>query len=133
MAQQPVPERAASRILDVALDAPDRPRDGVPPYGTTVFAPAHPRPGHDGPPVVDFELLACAAGPPVPVAFTTLAALVEALGDAQPWIAVGLGRYAEAMREAGLPAVRLDPAVTGGARTWRPQDLIDTYGGEERG
>ncbi|WP_329455342.1 SAV_915 family protein [Streptomyces sp. NBC_01497] len=133
MSQPAVPERAASRILDVALtDAPDRAREGVPPYATRVFVPAHPRPGRDGPPVVDFELLACAAGPPVPVAFTTLAGLVAALGDAQPWIAVTLGPYAEAMRDAGLPALRLDPAVRAEARTWRAQDLIDTYGGEEQ-
>jgi hypothetical protein len=129
---QPAPrERATSRILDVALAGTDGAREGVPPYGTTVFAPAHPRYPQGGRPVVDFELLAHTAGRPVPVAFTTLDLLVAALGDAQPWIAVALGPYAEAMRDAGLPSVRLDPAVDGTARGWRPQDLIDAYGGEE--
>jgi hypothetical protein len=129
-----VPQRAASRILDVALaDGPDRAREGVPPYATRVFVPAHPRPGRDDPPVVDFELLAHTGGRPVPVAFTRLDLLVAALGDAQPWMAVALGPYAEAMRDAGLPAVRLDPAVDSAVRGWEPQDLIDTYGGEEQG
>ncbi|WP_041983781.1 SAV_915 family protein [Streptomyces sp. AcH 505] len=47
-------------------------------------------------------------GPPVPVAFTSLSGLVEALGPAQPWIAVSLGPFAETMRDARLPQVRLD-------------------------
>ncbi|MCA1221140.1 SAV_915 family protein [Streptomyces sp. 8L] len=124
---------ATSRILDVALAGTGGPREGVPPYGTRVFVPAHPRLPQSGPPIVDFELLAHTGGSAVPVAFTTLKLLVDALGDAQPWIAVALGAYAEAMRDAGLPSVRLDPAVDAAARGWRPQDLIDTYGGEEQG
>lgn len=133
MSQPALPERAASRILDVALaETADGARDGVPPYSTPVFVPAHPRYPRGGPPTVDFELMAHAGGAPVPVAFTTLELLVAALGDVQPWIAVSLGAYAEAMRDAGLPSVRLDPAVDGTGRGWRPQDLINAYGGEER-
>ncbi|MER0448644.1 SAV_915 family protein [Streptomyces sp. Edi4] len=128
MGEQPV-----SRLLGLIGDAPEQgPQPGVPPYHTPVFIPAHPRyPGGGAAPCVDYELLARPSGPPVPVAFTTLRGLVDALGPAQPWIAVSLGPFAEAMRQAGLPRVWLDPVVAPGGRRWRAEDLVRAYGGEE--
>ncbi|MGW2865554.1 SAV_915 family protein [Streptomyces sp. SDr-06] len=128
MGEQPV-----SRLLGLVGDAPAQAaQPGVPPYRTAVFVPAHPRyPGGGAPPRVDYELLKNPSGPPVPVAFTRLSALVEALGPAQPWVAVSLGPFTEAMRQAGLPKVRLDPVVAPGGRRWRAEDLERAYGGEE--
>lgn len=101
--------------------------DGVPPYATPVFVPAHPRyPGGDRPALVAVELLALGGTTPVPVAFTTLERLVAALGPAQPWIAVSLGSFAEGMAASGLAAVRLDPRVAEDAASWRAEDL-ETY------
>ncbi|MEU9099369.1 SAV_915 family protein [Streptomyces sp. NPDC048361] len=128
MGDQPV-----SRLLALIGDAPAQSaQQGVPPYHTPVFVPAHPRyPGGGAAPCVDYELLAGSSGPPVPVAFTSLRGLVEALGPAQPWVAVPLGPFTEAMRQAKLPKVRLDPAVGAGGRRWRVEDLERAYGGEE--
>ena len=127
-----MPESAVSRILGVAVpEPPDAARAGVPPYHTQVFVPAHPRyPGGGAAPRVDVELLRSPTGPPVPVAFTSLTRLVEALGDAQPWIAVSLGPFAETMRDARLPQVRLDPTVDGEGHHWDAADLVRAYGTE---
>ncbi|MFD9796080.1 SAV_915 family protein [Streptomyces sp. NPDC059070] len=123
-------EPNASRILGiVGVDAAKSAQPGVPPYHTPVFVPAHPRYPADGSaPHVDFELLRPPSGPPVPVAFSTLPKLVGALGPMQPWIALSLGPFTEAMREARLPKVRLDPEVAQGGRRWRAEDLERTYG-----
>ncbi|MFK8910518.1 SAV_915 family protein [Streptomyces sp. YS-3] len=123
-------EPRVSRILGiVGVDAAKSAQPGVPPYHTPVFVPAHPRyPAGGAAPRVDFELLRPPSGPPVPVAFTSVVKLVEALGPAQPWIALSIGPFAEAMREARLPRVHLDPRVAPGGRRWRPEDLERTYG-----
>ncbi|WHM36215.1 SAV_915 family protein [Streptomyces sp. BPTC-684] len=123
-------EPNVSRILGiVGVDAARIAQPGVPPYHTPVFVPAHPRyPAGGAAPRVDFELLGPASGPPVPVAFSTVAKLVDALGPTQPWIAVSIGPFAEAMREARLPKVRLDPEVAPGGRRWQPEDPERTYG-----
>lgn len=115
-------------ILDaLGGDPPSGPKPGVPPYATPVFVPAHPRyPGRGLPPVLAVELLEWAGTTPVPVAFTSLELLVAALGPAQPWVAASLGPFAEAMRAAGLPSVRLDPRTPPEAARWRPADL-ETY------
>ncbi|AEW95821.1 MULTISPECIES: SAV_915 family protein [Streptomycetaceae] len=99
------------------------PADGVPAYHTPVFVPAHPRYPADGAPRIAVELLEHAGTTPVPVAFTTLRKLVDALGPAQPWVACSIGPFTEAVRDAGLPKVRLDPSVAPGIRTWRTEDL----------
>ncbi|OAR22436.1 hypothetical protein A8W25_22580 [Streptomyces sp. ERV7] len=123
-------EPLVSRILGiVGVDAAKSAQAGVPPYHTPVFVPAHPRyPAGGAAPRVGFELLLPPSGPPVPVAFSSVAKLVEALGPMQPWIALSIGPFAEAMREARLPKVRLDPEVAPGGRRWRPEDLERTYG-----
>ncbi|WP_269853454.1 hypothetical protein [Streptomyces sp. RPT161] len=118
-------EHIRSRILDF-LEGPSTmgPVPGVPAYHTVVFIPAHPRyPDGEGQPRIAVELLEHSGTTPVPVAFTSLEKLVEALGPAQLWIASSIGPFAEAMRDAGLPKVRLDPAVTPGTVTWRAEEL----------
>ncbi|MFI6052373.1 SAV_915 family protein [Streptomyces violascens] len=128
MGEQPV-----SRLLGLVGDVPAQgAQQGVPPYHTPVFIPAHPRyPGGGAAPHVDYELFKGPSGPPVPVAFTSLRGLVEALGQAQPWVAVSLGPFAEAMQRARLPKVRLDPVVGPDGSRWRAEDLERAYGGEE--
>ncbi len=74
-------------------------------------------------PLIAFELLQHPSGPAVPVAFTTLEKLVAALGPAQPWLASSIGPFTEAMRDAGLPMVHLDPVIEPGHHNWTPQDL----------
>ncbi|MEV5509517.1 SAV_915 family protein [Streptomyces orinoci] len=73
--------------------------------------------------MIAFELLQHPSGPAVPVAFTTLEKLVAALGPAQPWLASSIGPFTEAMRDAGLPMVHLDPVIEPGHHNWTPQDL----------
>ncbi|WP_328308925.1 hypothetical protein OG432_07325 [Streptomyces sp. NBC_00442] len=126
-------EQSVSRLLDLVGDVPAQgAQQGVPPYHTPVFIPAHPRyPGGGAAPCVDYELLARPSGPPVPVAFTSLHGLVDALGPAQPWVAVSLGPFTETMRQSKLPRVWLDPVVAPGGRRWRAEDLERAYGAAE--
>ncbi|MFE7116720.1 SAV_915 family protein [Streptomyces sp. NPDC057654] len=126
-------EQTASRILDYvgddAGDAAAAARSRVPAYSTPVFVPAHPRYPDEGPPRIAFELLRHPAGPAVPVAFTSLHKLVDALGPAQPWIASSIGPFVEAMREANLPKVHLDPVIAPGHRNWQLES-IEAYARE---
>ncbi|WP_329255643.1 hypothetical protein OG223_30830 [Streptomyces sp. NBC_01478] len=134
-----MPEPRRSSLLDYAEAEPPPlpaaagrpgPRPGVPPYETPVFVPAHPR--HvdttydDGRPVrvpfIAYELFGHPAGGTVAFAFTTLEHLVEALGDAQPWVATSLGPLAEGLAERGA-TVLLDPRVAAGQPNWEPADL----------
>lgn len=136
---QQAPEPRRSALLDLldaappprqATDGRPGPKPGVPAYRTPVFVPAHPRSvagtGTDGRPArVPFivcELFAHPVHGTVAFAFTTLDKLVEALGEAQPWIAGSLGPLAEGMDEQGV-TVLLDPRVAPGEPNWRPQDL----------
>ncbi|MGX9888555.1 hypothetical protein [Streptomyces sp. NPDC002276] len=136
-----VPEVRRSSLLDYVEATPPPgasaagrpgPRPGVPPYETPVFVPAHPRyvdaVDDDGRPVrvpfVAYELFAhpTDATGTVAFAFTTLEKLVEALGDAQPWVATSLGPLAEGLVGRGA-TVLLDPRVAAGQRNWEPVDL----------
>jgi hypothetical protein len=95
--------------------------------GTRLYVPAHPR-YHADPeqaPGVGFEFLARPqTGEPVPVAFTTLDALVAALGESQPWIAMPAEAFVELMRRNGLARVAVDPAVAPGTEPyWTPENI----------
>jgi hypothetical protein len=97
-----------------------------------VFVPAHPR--HvdttydDGRPVrvpfIAYELFEHPADSTrtVAFAFTSLEKLVDALGDAQPWVATSIGPLAEGVGEQGA-TVLLDPRVAPGQHNWQPADL----------
>ncbi|MEU7056183.1 SAV_915 family protein [Streptomyces sp. NPDC046197] len=128
-----------SRLLDYVAAAPPAepvtdgrpgPKPGVPPYHTPVFVPAHPRYADttdaEGRPArvafIAYELYAHPSGGTVAFAFTELGRLVDALGDAQPWIAVSIGSLAQGMREHGATVV-LDPRLAPGQHNWRPEDL----------
>ncbi|MBP2051290.1 hypothetical protein J2Z21_004261 [Streptomyces griseochromogenes] len=114
----------------LATDDRPRPKPGVPAYHTPVCVPAHPRSvastGKDGRPArvpfVVFELFEHPAHGTVAFAFSTPRKLVEALGEAQPWVAASIGPMAEGVAEQGL-TVLLDPRVTPGEPNWRPEDL----------
>ncbi|MFF4690629.1 SAV_915 family protein [Streptomyces sp. NPDC001307] len=133
------PDAPRSHLRDLVEAAPEpsaatderpRPKPGVPPYHTPVFVPAHPRSvaatGTNGRPArVPFivcELFAHPSGGTVAFAFTALDKLVEALGEAQPWVAASIGPLAEAMDEQGV-TVLLDPRVRPAEPNWRPEDL----------
>ncbi|ANP56485.1 hypothetical protein AVL59_13665 [Streptomyces griseochromogenes] len=73
-------------------------------------------------PFVVFELFEHPAHGTVAFAFSTPRKLVEALGEAQPWVAASIGPMAEGVAEQGL-TVLLDPRVTPGEPNWRPEDL----------
>ncbi|KUM98464.1 hypothetical protein AQI88_03060 [Streptomyces cellostaticus] len=113
-----------------ATDDRPRPKPGVPAYHTPVFVPAHPRSvattGSDGRPArvpfVVFELFEHPARGTVAFAFTTPEKLVEALGEAQPWVATSIGPLAEGVAEQDV-TVLLDPRVAPGEPNWRPADL----------
>ena len=55
--------------------------------------------------------------------FGSVRRLVEALGPAQPWVALPLVRARELMGTAGVGLVVLDPVAGPGAWRWRPEDL----------
>jgi hypothetical protein len=143
------PEPRRSSLLDYAeAEPPPRPatdgrpgpKPGVPPYHTPVFVPAHPRyvdaTYADGRPVrvpfIAYELFEHPTDGTgtVAFAFTTLERLVDALGDAQPWVATSIGPLAEAMGEQRA-TVLLDPRVAPGRHNWEPADLA-AYAQEAR-
>ncbi|MFD4873502.1 hypothetical protein ACFWOB_09030 [Streptomyces sp. NPDC058420] len=143
------PEPRRSSLLDLAEASPvvrtgaagrPGPKAGVPAYETAVFVPAHPRyvdtAYSDGRPVrvpfIAYELFGRpgdAAGY-VAYAFTTLEKLVDALGDAQPWVATSIGPLAEGVGEQGA-TVLLDPRLAPGRRNWEPAELA-AYARETR-
>ncbi|MFE7116722.1 SAV_915 family protein [Streptomyces sp. NPDC057654] len=119
-----------SRISEFSRDdgpAPERRKPPVAPDGR-LFVPAHPRYPSDPEvrPGIGFELLRLPGGDLMPVAFTELDLLVRALGEAQPWVAVRAGWYAELMRSSGLGRLHIDPEVAPEARSWTP-DAVRTY------
>ena len=73
-------------------------------------------------PFVTYELFEHPTDGTVALAFTTLHALVAALGEAQPWIVTSLGPLAEGVGAQGV-TVHLDPRTAPGHRNWHPADL----------
>ncbi|GAA5054504.1 hypothetical protein GCM10023336_25760 [Streptomyces similanensis] len=139
-APERTPGTRRSALLDYTVATPTVPGPaagrsaaagrGVPPYHAPVFVPAHPRyvDAADATgrtvrvPLIAYELFAHPAGGAMAFAFSTLGALVAALGEAQPWIAASLGPLAEGLREHGA-TVLLDPRVAPGQENWQPADL----------
>ncbi|MGW3359983.1 SAV_915 family protein [Streptomyces bungoensis] len=133
------PEPRCSTLLDYAQAEPSRrsaadgrprPKPGVPPYGTPVFVPAHPRyidaVNEDGRPVrvplIVYELFEHVADHAAAYAFTTVERLAAAFGEAQPWVVTSIGPLAEALGERGV-TVLLDPRVAHERHNWQPADL----------
>ncbi|MFJ8110711.1 SAV_915 family protein [Streptomyces sp. NPDC096132] len=131
------PESRSSRLLEYVVDAAapavPGPRPGVPAYHTPVFVPAHPRyvtatdvseaATPTRVPFLTYELFEHPTDGTVALAFTTLHALVAALGETQPWVVTSLGPLAEGVRGQGV-TVHLDPRIAAGHPNWSPADLL---------
>jgi hypothetical protein len=83
-----------------------------------VYTPAHPSRG-----VVRFETRRLPTGEAVGVAFRSRSVLVEALGSAQPWMALPLSRLEAILGAAGISRVLMDPPVDESAAWWTPERL----------
>lgn len=105
---------------------PPRPRPEVT-AATGLFVPAHPRVAADpGQPAgIGIELQTDAAtGELVAAVFTSLDALVEALGESQPWVVLPAAVLAGIVRRHDVERVSIDPLVhPGTVRTWTPERL----------
>jgi hypothetical protein len=88
------------------------------------FVPAHPA-VRQGRRDVVFEARGSGSADAVLPAFSTLPALVAALGPAQPWVAMPLARVRALAGAAGIATVALDPKVSAGAWRWKAEDLTD--------
>jgi hypothetical protein len=88
-----------------------------------VYVPAHPDPrtGHDG---VRFETRLGTDGAPVGVAFSSIDKLVDALGGAQPWIAVPLSGLRLIFGAAGITRIALDPVPEGDLPRWDVDEVM---------
>jgi hypothetical protein len=95
---------------------------GGPVLPELVVAPAHPAAG-DGRSEVMFEVRQGRGGARVLPVFSTVRRLVEALGSAQPWVALPLQRAREIAGASGVNQVLLDPVAEPGAWRWQPGDL----------
>lgn len=95
---------------------------------TRLFVPAHPRVAADPEqrPGIGIELQSDAgSGELVAAVFTTLDALVDALGEDQPWIVLPAGLVAEFVRQHDVDRISVDPIVhPGSVRTWTPERLL---------
>jgi hypothetical protein len=81
-----------------------------------VIAPARPGAGGRGGELA-FELRQLADGSVALPVFSTVAELVRVLGRYQPWVCVPLGTVEEAISQAGVSLMVLDPDVD--SRAWR--------------
>jgi SseB protein N-terminal domain len=92
-----------------------------------VIVPAHPV-TEGGSREVRFELREGADGAAVLPVFSSVQRLAEALGGAQPWVALPLRKVRELAAAGQVHTVMLDPQVQPGAWRWRHND-IDSFQG----
>lgn len=83
-----------------------------------VAVPAHPGAGDQ----VIFEARRQADEVVLPV-FSSVRALVAALGESQPWAVLPLSTVRDSVAAGGADRVVIDPEVTDEAWRWEPQDL----------
>lgn len=102
-------------VKDQRHDSPELPE--------VVYVPAHPGPDSDGE-VVRFETRCLPSGEAVGVAFRSRSALVEALGPAQPWLALPLTRLEVILGAAGIRRTLIDPPVDESAAWWTPERVF---------
>lgn len=86
-----------------------------------VIVPARPVAGEAC--TVQFEVRAQADGRIVLPVFSSVAALVRALGRYQPWVCVPLRTARESAARAGLAQMILDPEVTASSPRWTASRL----------
>jgi len=87
-----------------------------------VIVPAHPRQAGDAC-RVEFEVRAPGDGRAVLPVFSSVAALVRALGRCQPWVCVPLRVACEAANRAGRAQVILDPGMSPSGQRWTVASL----------
>jgi hypothetical protein len=87
-----------------------------------VVVPAHPRRAGDAF-RVEFEVRAQGDGRAVLPVFSSVAALVRALGRCQPWVCVPLRVAREAADRAGLIHVVVDPRASSSGQRWTAASL----------
>jgi hypothetical protein len=95
-----------------------------------VIVPAHPA-TRGGDQDVVFELREGADAAPVLPVFSSVQRLAEALGGAQPWVALPLRKVRELAAAGRGHTVVLDPDVQPGAWRWGYGDLESFQGGAE--
>ena len=94
-----------------------------------VIVPAHP--GAEDACPVQFEVRDQADGRTVLPVFSSVAALVRALGRYQPWVCVRLRMARECAARAGLAQVILDPEVTTSSQRWTRSSLEASSRGQD--
>lgn len=98
-----------------------------------ICVPAHPAAGDaDAEPRVRIELRR-RGGEPVAIAFSSVAALVEQLGRAQPWMVMDTARLRRHLAAVGVREILLDPDLTGSPGRWERADLARLAGGQADG
>ncbi len=102
--------------------AGDSPGPAGPDSAMIVIAPAHPA-LEDGERDIVFELRESAGAATVLPVFSSVPRLVEALGHAQPWVALPLHKVRRLAAASGVRTVLLDPDVQPGAWRWGYDDL----------
>lgn len=83
-----------------------------------VAVPAHPGAGHQ----LMLETRRLPEGLVLPM-FSSVALLVEALGQYQPWAIVPLAKVAELASTLGIDQLLLDPEVSDDTWRWEPADI----------
>jgi hypothetical protein len=88
-------------------------------FPEVVYVPAYPdpRPGNGG---VRFETRTLIDGQITGIAFRSRQKLVEALGPAQPWMAIRLDRLGDILGAAGIRRILIDPPITS---SWSPEHV----------
>jgi hypothetical protein len=91
--------------------------------GDVVYVPARPVRSDSGRvPAVELRRLRD-TDERVGLAFTTLEALAEVLGECQPWIGVAMYPYVAWLRLQGVYRVHVDPHYDDDVREWSAEDL----------
>lgn len=96
----------------------------LPADGDTVYVPARPvRDGGEREPAIEIKRLA-GTGERVGLAFSSVEALVEALGPFQPWVGLPMYSYVVWLRMQGVYRIQVDPAQPAAAREWSAEDVV---------
>jgi hypothetical protein len=90
-----------------------------------VMVPAHPA-ADTG--MVEFEVRQLPDGSVVLPVFTTVAGLVEEFGPYQPWASIPISAARQAVAEAGVARIALDPVLGTGAWRWQANDVAASFG-----
>lgn len=100
--------------------------DDTPHESRPVAVPA--RPGTPGTDELILEARDLPSGKTLPV-FSTVRALVDQLGKAQPWAVLPLDRARKLAAASGVDQVALDPMVEPGAWRWQFQQVSEQVSG----